>query len=71
MFSIEYGPKGNRVAISRLKLSQVLPAAEALIEGGAVDLRIIDQRGARGPGFGGGTELVWVALRPELADRCN
>jgi len=45
MFSIEYGPKGNRVAVSRLKLSQVLPAAEALIEGGAVDLRIIDQQG--------------------------
>jgi hypothetical protein len=45
MFTIEYGPKGNRIAVSGLKLSQVVPAAEALIEGGAVGLRIIDQDG--------------------------
>jgi hypothetical protein len=45
MFSIEYGPKDNRIAVSRLKLSQVVPAAEALLEGGAINLRIIDQKG--------------------------
>ena len=45
MFSIEYGPKGNRIVVSGLKLSQVVPAAEALLEGGAVNLRIIDQKG--------------------------
>ena len=45
MFSIEYGPSGNRIALSDFKLHQVIPAAEALIDGGAVDLRIIDQHG--------------------------
>ena len=45
MFSIEYGPNGNRIALSGFKLHQVIPAAEALIERGAVDLRIIDQEG--------------------------
>jgi hypothetical protein len=45
MFTIEYGPKGNRIAVSGLKLSQVVPAAEALIEGGALDLRILDREG--------------------------
>ena len=45
MFTIEYRPKGNRIAVSSLKLSQVVPTTEALIEGGAVNLRIIDQNG--------------------------
>jgi hypothetical protein len=45
MFSIEYGPKGHRIAVSGLKLAQVVPAAEALIERDALDLRIIDREG--------------------------
>jgi len=45
MFSIEYGPKGNQIALSGFNLYQVIPAAEALTERVAVDLRIIDRGG--------------------------
>jgi hypothetical protein len=63
MFTIEYGPKGNRIAVSGFKLDQVIPEAEALIERGAVDLRIIDQQGKSHdlPEFKLGAGLILVS----------
>ena len=45
MFAIEYGPKGNRVTVSGVQVLQVVAAAEALIESGATELRIIGPDG--------------------------
>jgi len=63
MFTIEYGPKGNRIAVSGFELSQVVAGAVALIEGGAVDLRIIDQEGKfhELPEFKLGLELIVIS----------
>ena len=41
MFSIEYGPKGRRVTVSGVRVLQIVAKAEALIAGGATELRIV------------------------------
>jgi hypothetical protein len=41
MFTIEYGPKGKRITMPGVKVQQVVPKAEALVAGGATELRIV------------------------------
>jgi hypothetical protein len=41
MFAIEYGPKDNRITVSGVRALQVVARAEAIIAGGATELRII------------------------------
>ena len=45
MFTIEYGPKGNRITVPGVRLLLVVAKAEALITGGATELRIIGPDG--------------------------
>jgi hypothetical protein len=45
MFTIEYGPKGQRITVPGVKIMQVVPKAEALIADGATELRIIGPDG--------------------------
>jgi hypothetical protein len=45
MFTIEFGPKDNRITMPGVKIMQVVPKAEALIAGGATELRIVGPDG--------------------------
>ena len=44
-YTIEYDPDGKRITMPGIKVLQVVAKAEALVAGGATDVRIIGQEG--------------------------